>query len=173
MVTEVAYSSLLLFKPSRSSTPLSVILYLASLKNADMARARRRLDEWLERFDLAEWKNRTPEALSKGMAQKAQFVAAVLHDPELVFLDEPFSGVDPIAVEGLQKEIARLREEHGIAILLTDHNVRETLSVTDRCNLSCVYCRPRTTMRPWLTPTSSGTRRSAALWQWLRRNQRS
>ena len=50
----------------------------------------------------------------------------------MILLDEPFSGVDPIAVEGLQKEIMRLREEHHIAILLTDHNVRETLSVTDR-----------------------------------------
>ena len=53
-------------------------------------------------------------------------------NPTLVLLDEPFSGVDPIAVEELQREIRRLREEHGVAILLTDHNVRETLSVTDR-----------------------------------------
>ena len=72
-----------------------MLLYLASLKNAHRPTAEKRLDEWLARFDLLEWKTRTPDTLSKGMAQKVQFIAAVLHDPEFVFLDEPFSGLDP------------------------------------------------------------------------------
>jgi len=64
-----------------------MLLYLASLKNANSAAAEKRLDEWLSRFNLAEWKTRTPESLSKGMAQKVQFIAAILHDPEFLFLD--------------------------------------------------------------------------------------
>jgi ABC-2 type transport system ATP-binding protein len=99
-----------------------MLLYLASLKNADMAAAERRLDQWLERFDLREWKTRTPEALSKGMAQKAQFIAAVLHDPEFLFLDEPFSGLDPVSTDVLREAVLELGKA-GKTILFSTHNM--------------------------------------------------
>jgi ABC-2 type transport system ATP-binding protein len=99
-----------------------MLLYLASLKNADMAAANRRLDEWLKRFDLSEWKTRTPEALSKGMAQKAQFIAAVLHDPEFIFLDEPFSGLDPVSTDVLREVVLELGNA-GKTILFSTHNM--------------------------------------------------
>ncbi len=99
-----------------------MLLYLASLKNADMPAAVRRLDRWLARFDLADWKNRTPDSLSKGMAQKAQFIAAVLHDPEFIFLDEPFSGLDPVSTDVLREAVLELGQK-GKTILFSTHNM--------------------------------------------------
>ena len=91
-----------------------------------------RADALLDHFGLAHLSNQIARSLSGGERRRLEIARALVTEPQLILLDEPFSGVDPIAVEGLQKEIVRLREEHGIAILLTDHNVRETLSVTDR-----------------------------------------
>ena len=99
-----------------------MLLYLASLKNADRAAAARRLDEWFARFDLLEWKTRTPEALSKGMAQKVQFIAAILHDPEFIFLDEPFSGLDPVSTDVLREAVLELGSS-GKTILFSTHNM--------------------------------------------------
>jgi len=99
-----------------------MLLYLASLKNADMAAAGKRLDQWLARFELSEWKTRTPDALSKGMAQKAQFIAAVLHDPEFIFLDEPFSGLDPVSTDVLREVVMELGRQ-GKTILFSTHNM--------------------------------------------------
>jgi ABC-2 type transport system ATP-binding protein len=99
-----------------------MLLYLASLKNADPAVAERRLDEWFARFDLAAWKNRTPETLSKGMAQKVQFIASLLHDPEFLFLDEPFSGLDPVSTDVLREAVLELRSR-GTTILFSTHNM--------------------------------------------------
>ena len=99
-----------------------MLLYLASLKNADPAASARRLDEWLERFELTEWKNRTPDALSKGMAQKAQFIAAVLHDPQFIFLDEPFTGLDPVSTDVLREVVLDLGAK-GKTILFSTHNM--------------------------------------------------
>lgn len=93
---------------------------------------RTRADRLLEQFGLAHVQKQLARNLSGGERRRLEIARALIMEPQLILLDEPFSGVDPIAVEGLQKEIVRLREEHGIAILLTDHNVRETLSVTDR-----------------------------------------
>jgi lipopolysaccharide export system ATP-binding protein len=86
----------------------------------------------LEQFGLSHLSGQMARDLSGGERRRLEIARALVTEPQLILLDEPFSGVDPIAVEGLQQEIMRLREEHGIAILLTDHNVRETLSVTDR-----------------------------------------
>jgi ABC-2 type transport system ATP-binding protein len=99
-----------------------MLLYLASLKNAEEAAAEKRLDQWLERFDLTEWKMRTPDTLSKGMAQKVQFIAAVLHDPELVFLDEPFTGLDPVSTDVLREAVVELGAK-GKTILFSTHNM--------------------------------------------------
>jgi ABC-2 type transport system ATP-binding protein len=108
-----------------------MLLYLASLKNADMRAAAKRLDQWLGRFDLAEWKMRTPDSLSKGMAQKAQFIAAILHDPEFVFLDEPFSGLDPVSTDVLREAVLELGRQ-GKTILFSTHNMEVAEKICSR-----------------------------------------
>ena len=92
----------------------------------------RRADELLDQFGLKHLSPQMARSLSGGERRRLEIARALVTDEQLILVDEPFSGVDPIAVEGLQKEIIRLRETRNIAILLTDHNVRETLSVTDR-----------------------------------------
>jgi len=107
---------------------------MAILESMRLSRRERNLraDSLLEHFGLNHLANQMANNLSGGERRRLEIARALVTEPQLILLDEPFSGVDPIAVEGLQKEIIRLRKEHGIAILLTDHNVRETLSVTDR-----------------------------------------
>lgn len=107
---------------------------LAILESMPLRRRERkaRAESLLQHFGLAHLAKQYAHDLSGGERRRLEIARALVTEPQLILLDEPFSGVDPIAVEGLQKEIVRLREEHGIAILLTDHNVRETLSVTDR-----------------------------------------
>jgi len=99
-----------------------MLAYLASLKNADPGESARRIDRWLARFDLAEWKNRRCEDLSKGMGQKAQFIAAVAHDPPYLFLDEPFAGLDPVATDLLRETVLEMSRA-GKTILFSTHNM--------------------------------------------------
>ena len=108
-----------------------MLLYLASLKNADSSAAEKRLDEWLARFNLTEWKTRTPESLSKGMAQKVQFIASVLHDPEFLFLDEPFSGLDPVSTDVLREAVLELGSR-GKTILFSTHNMEVAERICSR-----------------------------------------
>jgi ABC-2 type transport system ATP-binding protein len=108
-----------------------MLLYLASLKNIDRSTAQQRLDEWLMRFDLLEWRSRTPEALSKGMAQKVQFIAAVLHDPEFLFLDEPFTGLDPVSTDVLREAVLELGNR-GKTILFSTHNMEVAEKICSR-----------------------------------------
>jgi len=107
---------------------------LAILESMKLKRRERkeRAEKLLEHFGLKHLAKQLARDLSGGERRRLEIARALVTEPQLILLDEPFSGVDPIAVEGLQQEIIRLRKEHGIAILLTDHNVRETLSVTDR-----------------------------------------
>ncbi len=86
----------------------------------------------MAQFGLTEQRKQLARTLSGGERRKLEIARALVTEPKLIMLDEPFSGVDPRAVEDLQTEILRLKRERGIAILLTDHNVRETLRVTDR-----------------------------------------
>jgi len=108
-----------------------MLLYLASLKNTDRSVAAKRLDAWLDRFGLTEWKTSSPEALSKGMAQKVQFIASVLHDPEFLFLDEPFSGLDPVSADSLREAILELGER-GKTILFSTHNMEVAEKICSR-----------------------------------------
>ena len=86
------------------------------------------IDAWLARFDLTEWANRPVEALSKGMSQKVQFIAAVVSRPELLILDEPFSGLDPVTADELKEAVLELREQGTTVILSThDMNVAERM----------------------------------------------
>ncbi len=107
---------------------------LAILESMPLGRRERknRAQALMEQFGLDHLAGQYAQNLSGGERRRLEIARALVTEPQLILLDEPFSGVDPIAVEGLQREIRRLREAHGIAILLTDHNVRETLSVTDR-----------------------------------------
>lgn len=86
----------------------------------------------IDQFGLTNQRKQQARTLSGGERRKLEIARALVCDPKLIMLDEPFSGVDPKAVEDLQKEILHLKRDRGIAILLTDHNVRETLRVTDR-----------------------------------------
>ncbi len=94
--------------------------YFAALKNVSAKLADERIDFWLERVGLQEWKNKKANDLSKGMQQKIQFICAVLHEPELVILDEPFSGLDPINVETLQDIVLELKAK-GKTIIFSTH----------------------------------------------------
>ena len=97
-----------------------VLEYLAALKGAKPADARASIEGWLERFGIAEWKNRKVSELSKGMAQKAQFIGAVAHRPSIVLFDEPFSGLDPIAQDELLAAMVELKEK-GATVLFSTH----------------------------------------------------
>jgi len=109
-------------------------LYLARLKGLSNAEARKRLKYWFEKFEIGGWWNRKVEELSKGMQQKVQFITTVLHEPELLIFDEPFSGFDPINVNLLKKEILGLREK-GATIIFSTHNMA---SVEELCDHICL-----------------------------------
>lgn len=104
------------------------IQYFARLRGLSLAEAIDETNKWLKRFDITSWKKKKIEELSKGMAQKVQFISTVIHRPQLIILDEPFSGFDPINTEQIRQEILRLNQE-GTTIILSTHNMEsvETL----------------------------------------------
>ncbi|MBU0596256.1 ATP-binding cassette domain-containing protein [Candidatus Bipolaricaulota bacterium] len=110
---------------------LDLLVYFGTLKGLDRAEARQRAHRWLERFDLTDWESKKVEKLSKGMQQKVQFTAAVLHRPDFVVLDEPFSGLDPVN-QDLLKEVIRGLKEDGAAVLLSSHQMNRVEEVCDR-----------------------------------------
>ncbi|HVY94591.1 MAG TPA: ATP-binding cassette domain-containing protein [Bryobacteraceae bacterium] len=91
---------------------------------------RREIDEWLQRLNLAAWANQPVEALSKGMSQKAQFIAAVLGGPRLLILDEPFTGLDPVGAEAIREAILELRRR-GATVVLSTHDMRTAETMCD------------------------------------------
>lgn len=93
--------------------------YFAALKGVSAREADRRIDEWLDRMKLSEWKEKKTTDLSKGMSQKLQFIATMLHDPDLIILDEPFSGLDPINVEFMKEVIAETKSKDKTIIFST------------------------------------------------------
>jgi ABC-2 type transport system ATP-binding protein len=110
------------------------VLYLARLKGLCSADAHRQINIWFEKFGIQSWKNRKVEELSKGMQQKVQFIATVLHRPSLLILDEPFSGFDPINTDMLKNEMLQLREQ-GTTILLSTHNMASVEEMCDYISL--------------------------------------
>ena len=105
-------------------------MYLARLKGMGESEAREALKEWFVRFGIQDWWNKKVEELSKGMAQKLQFITTVVHKPALLILDEPFSGFDPVNADVVRKEILRLKDE-GATIILSTHNME---SVEELCD---------------------------------------
>ncbi len=93
--------------------------YFAALKGVAQAEADKRIDFWLERMKLAEWKKKKTTDLSKGMQQKIQFISTVLHNPDLLILDEPFSGLDPVNVEFMMEVVSELKANHKTIIFST------------------------------------------------------
>lgn len=105
-------------------------LYLAQLKGLSRKEAKQRIDKWFSRFGMESWWDKKVEDLSKGMGQKLQFVTTVLHDPSLIILDEPFSGLDPVNSNLIKDEIFRLANE-GATIIFSTHRMEQ---VEEICN---------------------------------------
>ena len=110
------------------------IVYLARLKGMPKRLAVSEMEKWLERFDLTEWRNRKVEELSKGMQQKVQFITTVIHRPQLLIFDEPFSGFDPVNAEQLKREILQLRNE-GSTVLFSTHNMSSVEEICEQITL--------------------------------------
>lgn len=110
---------------------MDILLYLADLKNYPLGKAKTRALEYLKKFDLDGKENVSVEELSKGMGQKVQFIGAILHEPELLILDEPFSGLDPVSQEIFKQEIRTLAN-NGTAILLSSHQMNLVEEMCDR-----------------------------------------
>lgn len=105
-------------------------LYLARLKGMSTADAKNKLKEWFVRMDIIDWWDKKVEELSKGMAQKVQFITTVLHEPKLLIFDEPFSGFDPINANLIKEEILRLRD-NGATVIFSTHRME---SVEEMCD---------------------------------------
>ena len=105
-------------------------VYLARLKGLSKEEAVTRLQAWFDKFGIMPWWNRKLEELSKGMAQKVQFIITVLHNPDLLIFDEPFSGFDPVNAEQLKQEILQLKEQ-GNTIIFSTHNMASVEEICD------------------------------------------
>jgi ABC-2 type transport system ATP-binding protein len=112
-------------------TAIELILYLASLKGMDKATAEKKANVLLEQTGMLESKNKKNKEMSKGMGQLIQFIVTVIHDPELIILDEPFAGLDPVRTETIKNIIAKLRDE-GKAIILSTHQMNKVEELCDR-----------------------------------------
>jgi ABC-2 type transport system ATP-binding protein len=113
--------------------------FFAELKNVTAKEADRRIDQWLMKLNLSEWKLKKSMELSKGMQQKIQFITAVLHEPDLVILDEPFSGLDPVNVELLKKVVLELKAS-GKTIIFSTHQMEVAEEI---CDDICLINRSR------------------------------
>ena len=110
------------------------LLYLARLKGLSRPDAVSRIKTWLKRLELTEWHNKAIEDLSKGMAQKVQFIATVMHEPDLIILDEPFSGFDPVNANLIKDEIFKLRDA-GATVIFSTHRMESVEELCDHIAL--------------------------------------
>ena len=118
---------------------LDVIIFFAQLKGVPERTARQEAEVWLERMGLAEWRDGKVETLSKGMQQKVQFITTVIHKPELLILDEPQSGLDPVNQEVLRDTILGARDE-GRTVILSTHNMEQAQQM---CEYVCIIAQGR------------------------------
>jgi len=107
------------------------LTYLASLKGMEPAEARRQIGEYLERFDLAAYKQKKVKELSKGMQQKAQLITTLIHQPDLVIIDEPFSGLDPLNTQ-MVKDLLNEQRKRGVTIIMSTHQMHQVEELCDR-----------------------------------------
>ena len=106
------------------------LLYFAQLRDFTKQEAERKINFWLQKLDIESWRNKTIEELSKGMQQKVQFIATVLHEPELLILDEPFSGLDPVNAEVIKNEIFELHAK-GTTIIFSTHRMENVEEICE------------------------------------------
>lgn len=109
-------------------------MYLAKLKGLSSNDAKKKLKEWFEKFEIESWWNKKIEELSKGMAQKVQFIVTVLHEPELLIFDEPFTGFDPINTQLIKEEIKNLNQK-GATIIFSTHRMESVEEICDHIAL--------------------------------------
>lgn len=107
-----------------------ILLFLAELKGMNKDPARKKIDYWLERFDLGDWKLKKVEELSRGMQQKLQFIVTVIHQPDLIILDEPFAGMDPVNTK-LLKDIMLEMKEEGRTVIFSTHRMEQVEMICD------------------------------------------
>lgn len=107
------------------------LVYLAQLKGLSLQDAKASIDFWFTKFDIHDWYGKKIMDLSKGMQQKVQFIATVMHNPKLIILDEPFSGLDPINANLIEDEIRRLKAE-GASIIFSTHRMEQVEGICDR-----------------------------------------
>lgn len=117
-----------LYKDQKLET---VLLYFAQLKGLDQATARQRLTPWLEKFDLIDHRQKKVQELSKGMQQKAQIITTLLHDPDLIIMDEPLSGLDPVNTR-LAKSVLRELSAAGKTLIMSTHQMYQVEALCDR-----------------------------------------
>lgn len=106
------------------------LLYLAQLRDISRAEAQQQIQHWFDKFDINDWRNKKIEELSKGMQQKIQFIATVMHRPKLLILDEPFSGLDPINTNLIKDEIYNLRHQ-GTSIIFSTHRMEQVEAICE------------------------------------------
>jgi ABC-2 type transport system ATP-binding protein len=110
------------------------LIFLSQLRGLTKNEAQRNVTHWLTKFGIQDWRAKRVESLSKGMAQKVQFIAALVHDPQLLVLDEPLSGFDPVNVELILTEMKELKAS-GKTIILSTHNMQSVDEICDRASL--------------------------------------
>ncbi|MBW7867680.1 MAG: ABC transporter ATP-binding protein [Brumimicrobium sp.] len=113
-----------------SMTVEKQILFIGQLRGLTKNEARTQMETWLNKFEIASWKKKRIEELSKGMAQKIQFICTVLHEPSILILDEPFSGFDPLNIELIRKELLSMKEK-GKTIIISTHNMNNVEELCD------------------------------------------
>jgi ABC-2 type transport system ATP-binding protein len=106
------------------------LIYLARLKGLSAADSKKHINHWLEKFEITDWWNKKIEELSKGMQQKVQFIATVVHQPTLLILDEPFSGLDPINSKLIKNEIFELRRT-GTTVIFSTHRMEQVEEICE------------------------------------------
>ena len=106
------------------------LIFFANLKGLSSVEASKRVNQWLDRLELSEWKNKKPSDLSKGMQQKVQFIASIIHDPDVMILDEPFSGLDPVSVN-LMKNVILDMKQKGKTIIFSTHQMEQVEQMCD------------------------------------------
>ncbi|NDV77424.1 ABC transporter ATP-binding protein [Dysgonomonas sp. 511] len=110
------------------------IIFLARLRGLSQIDAKKKMYHWMKKFDILSWEHKKVEELSKGMQQKIQFIATVIHEPDLYILDEPFSGFDPVNAELLKNELLELKAQ-GKTIILSTHNMESVEELCDEISL--------------------------------------
>lgn len=118
----------------RGQQVYETLVYLAQLKGMPASTAKKRANELLERVELTEWAKRKVQDLSRGMQQKLQLIASIIHDPELIILDEPFQGLDPVNV-GMVRDLIRYLREQGKTIILSAHEMSQVEALCERIAL--------------------------------------